>query len=329
MKQSLLSRLLILVVVLFSMAAPCFQSISSAKEENWREYEEHGDEAKTAGEWSKAEAAYRMAMGLINNTHQMDIRVAELSTKLGEMFIEKMDLKSAEGAFRRALSIYQWNLGPDDVKVADTLDRVAGSLQNQENGFALTGPLYFRSLAIREKVLGPDHPDVADSLQRVGLALYFENGRLPTAIPLLERALNIREKTSGHEHLSVATILSTLAFIYDLHNARDSAIPLYEEALSIQEKILGPDAPEVLQSLYNLGMAYRLEHAYEKAGDVFERRLKAVEGKFGPDDPEVVSTLELYDSVLREAGKEEDAKVLSDRVQQIRARAKGQTPPKN
>jgi hypothetical protein len=101
----------------------------------------------------------------------------------------------------------------------------------------------------------------------------------------LERALNIREKTSGHETLSVATILSTLAFIYDLHNARDRAIPLYEEALRIREKILGPDAPEVLQSLSNLVYAYLLEHAYERQG-IFERRLKAVEGKFGPDDPE-------------------------------------------
>jgi tetratricopeptide (TPR) repeat protein len=289
------------------------------------EYEEHGDQAKAAGEWSKAEEAYRKALGVVDITHRMDNRVAELSTKLGEICIEKKDLKSAEGAFRRALSIYQWNLGPDDLKVADTLDRIAVSLQNQEDGFALTGPLYFRSLAIREKALGPDHPDVADSLHRVGLALYFENGRLPAAIPLLERALNIREKTSGHEHLSVATILSSLAFIYDLHNVRDRAIPLYEEALRIREKILGPNAPEVLQSLSNLGDAYELEHAYEKEGGVLERRLRAVEARFGPDDPEVISVLERYGSVLAQAGREEEARALNDRVQQIRARAEGQT----
>lgn len=289
------------------------------------EYEEHGDQAKAAGEWSKAEEAYNKALGVVDTTQRMDNRVAELSTKLGEMLIKKKDLKSAEGAFRHALSIYQWNLGADDLKVADTLDRVAVSLQNQEDGFALTGPLYFRSLAIREKALGPDHPDVADSLQRVGLALYFENGRLPTAIPLLERALSIREKTSGHEHLSVATILSTLAFIYDLHNARDRAIPLYEEALRIREKLLGPNAPEVLQSLSNLGDAYELEHAYEKEEGVLERRLRAVEAGFGPDDPEVISVLERYSSVLAQAGREEEAKALNDRVRKIRARAEGQT----
>jgi tetratricopeptide (TPR) repeat protein len=150
---------------------------------------------------------------------------------------------------------------------------------------------------------------------------------LPIALPLFKRALKIREKAFGHNHLAVANSLSTMAFVYNLHNNRATAIPLYQEALEIREKLLGPDAPEVLETLYNLGSAYTIEREYGKAEVLNKRRLKSLEAKLGPDDLEVASALETYAFTLLNAGKEEQAKALMDRAQRIRDKAKTRTPP--
>jgi tetratricopeptide (TPR) repeat protein len=145
-------------------------------------------------------------------------------------------------------------------------------------------------------------------LHNVGINLYFKNGRLPLALPLIKRSLEIRQKAYGYDHPSVADSLSTMAFVYDLHNDRRKAIPLYEQALEIREKLLGPEAPEVLQTLYNLDSAYKLERQYTKAEITSKRRLAALEKTVGTADPEVARALGDYASVLGELGRDEEAK---------------------
>lgn len=306
-------------------------SVASAEEKSWQGYERLGDEAKQNSSWPRAEEAYEKAIDSMDKaaSQRPDNDTAALLNKLGEVRFRRKNFKNAEAAYRRALSIYDWNLGPDDPKVADTLDLLGTSFLNQENGRALAGPLYYRALAIREKAFGPDHPKVAESLQKVGLSLYFDNGRLPIALPLFKRALKIREKAFGHDHLDVADSLSTMAFVYDLHNARAKAIPLYEKALEIREKLLGPDASEVVQTLSSLGSAYNIEREYGKAEAVEKRRLKSLEAKLGPDDPEMASALEAYAFTLVNAGKEEQAKALRDRAHKIRDKTTTRTPPQN
>lgn len=323
------SRIKVIVLLFWTMLA--ISGVSIAEEISWQGYERLGDEAKQNNRWLQAEEAYEKAIDLKDKatSERPDNDTASLLNKLGEMRFRRKNFKDAEAAYRRALGIYDWNLGPDDPSVADTLDLLGTSFLNQEDGRALAGPLYYRALAIREKALGPDHPKVAESLHKVGLSLYFDNGRLLNALPLFQRALKIREKAFGHNHLEVADTLSTMAFVYDLHNARDRAIPLYQSALEIQEKLLGPDAPEVLQTLYSLGSAYNIEREYAKAETVQKRRLTSLEAKLGPDHLEVASALDSYAFTLSNAGKEDRAQALRERAQKLRDKAKTRTLPKN
>ena len=316
-----------LALVLLAATTLSAFDVSRADNESWRKYEALGNEARQTGDFARAEESYANALELIGQSQQISNDTATLLNKIGEIHFRKKDYKKAEAAYRRALSIFEWNKGPDDHTVAETLDLLATSFLNQVNGKAVAGALYYRALAIREKALGPEHPLVADSLHNVGLTLYFDQGRLPTAIPLFRRALAIREKAFGHSHLKVAESLSSLAFVYDLHGSYKDAASLYEEALEIRETNLGPDAPEVLQTLYNLGMAYRLQGEYGKAETINKRRLMSLERKLGPDHPEVAAALEIYASTLRNAGREEEAKILHERAEQIRAKAKGRTVP--
>jgi tetratricopeptide (TPR) repeat protein len=192
------------VILLLSWAMLGLSGVTRAEETSWQGYERLGDEAKQVSNWSQAEEAYQKAIDSLDKAflHIPNNDTAALLNKFGEVLYERKGFKNAEAAYRRALSIYNWNLGPDDPKVATTLDLLGTSFRNQENGYDLAGPLYYRALAIREKAFGPDHPEVAESLELVGLSLYFSNGRLQPRY----RCLSVRWQ-SETKHLATTTSL--------------------------------------------------------------------------------------------------------------------------
>ena len=198
-----------------------------------------------------------MAVGLLERAldKEDNLDLAALFNKLGATRFKENDFVGAETVFRSALTIYTSMLGSEDIRVANTLDLVAGALFEQQQGRALAGPLFFRAWVIREGVLGPDHPAIADSLHHMAVSLYSDN--LSLAIPLFIRSRKIRENVFGHDHPLVANSLNAMAQLYEMHNRRDLAIPLYQDALAIREKVFGLNASETLQVRSSLEMAHR------------------------------------------------------------------------
>jgi transcriptional regulator with XRE-family HTH domain/tetratricopeptide (TPR) repeat protein len=88
----------------------------------------------------------------------------------------------AESLYRRALRIWEQELGPEHPDVADLLSNLA-KLYDDQDKCSEAEPLYQRALRIWEQELGPEHPDVAYSLN--GLAnLYYTQGKYAEAEPL-------------------------------------------------------------------------------------------------------------------------------------------------
>ena len=243
--------------LLLPLTTLCIELLASADDIGWSGYEAQGDHARSVGKWSEAEKDYAMAVGLLERVPGMEnnLDLAALLDKLGATRFKQNDFAGAEAVFRLALTIYTSKLGSEDLRVADTLDLVAGALFEQRQGRALAGPLFFRAWVIRDKTLRPDHPAIADSLHHMAVSLYSDN--LTLAISLFDRSREIREKVFGHNHPLVANSLNAMAQLYELHNRRDLAIPLYQDALNIQETAFGPNASETLQARHNLDMAYR------------------------------------------------------------------------
>src|SRR5947207_12692806 len=69
----------------------------------------------------------------------------------------------AEPLYRRALEIYEQQLGPIHPYTAQSLNNLA-YLYNAQGKYAEAEPLYRRAISIREQQLGPIHPDTAKSL---------------------------------------------------------------------------------------------------------------------------------------------------------------------
>ena len=125
----------------------------------------------------------------------------------------------AQGNFGEALTQTKAALeaakvfGPDDIRLATTLNVLANVYFNQGN-YAEAEPLYKRSLAIREKAIGPGLGQLVVALSLNNLAeLYLIQGKYAEAEPLYKRSLAIEEKQLGPEDLNVAQILENYAVV--------------------------------------------------------------------------------------------------------------------
>ena len=97
--------------------------------------------------------------------------------------------------YERALEIREFAFGRESVKVAETLNNMAG-LQTAKGSLGRAEKLYKRSLTMREKLLGTQDPNVALVLNNLG-ELYRIQKKYEIALPLFRRSLKIYEKQPG------------------------------------------------------------------------------------------------------------------------------------
>lgn len=263
-----------------------------------------------------------------------------------------------ETLVKQALSIREKALGPDHPDVAQSLNALADSY-NEQGRYIEAEPLFRRALAIREKALGPDHRDVAESLNGLAenfgyrgryaeseplyrraldirekvlgpnhsdvaqtlndlAADYYEQGQYSDAEPLIQRALEIRKKAFGADHTKYAESLNDLAEIYDVQGRYAIAEPMYREALEIEEKAFGPNHTDVALTLNDLALNYTARHRYAEAEPLFKRARAIREKILGPDDIDVAETLNDLADSYNEQGRYSDAEPLFRRALAIR-----------
>ena len=214
--------------------------------------------------------------------------------------------------------------GEQDARLATSLKNLAVLYQAQFK-FEQAELLVKQTLAIDEKTLGPEHPDMATAVHNLAV-LYRYQGKYAEAEPLFKRALAIQEKALGPENQAVATSLVSLANFYRDQGKYAKAEAHYQRALPIYEKALGPEHPEVAGILASQALLYSIQGKYAEAEPLFKRALPIFEKALGPE--QVAASLELYADVLREMGRDEEAKKLEARAQAIRAKHAQENPPK-
>jgi len=270
------------------------------------------------------------------------VRVLELAeSKLGlehpdlaEPLSDLAELYEAQGAFEKALPLYQRALaitekafGVEHPSTVAPLDNLA-HLYKEQGTYEKALPLYQRALAIREKALGPDHPATASSLNQLA-ALHELRGAYEEALPLCQRALAITEKTLGPRHPGTASSLNNLAGLYRSQGAYEKALPLYQRALAIREGVLGPAHPDTATSLNNLADLYREQGAYDKALPLYQRALAIFEKALivAPDYPSSATLLNNLAELYREQGAYDKALPLYQFALAIREKALGPDHP--
>jgi tetratricopeptide (TPR) repeat protein len=118
----------------------------------------------------------------------------------------------AEALLNRALSIRQEQLGPDDPKVAEVIERL-GALSFNRGKYADAEALFRKAFDIDVRALGEKNVVVAYVMGDIGAALR-EQGRYAEAQTIVERSVTLRRELLAPNDLSLAGGLNNLGRIY-------------------------------------------------------------------------------------------------------------------
>jgi tetratricopeptide (TPR) repeat protein len=262
-------------------------------------------------------------LALVGLAEDMGLRHASLLINLSEIHDEAGDHDEAIASSRRALSLHEDVLGPDDPLVALAMHRLAISYTRVGN-YGEAVALFERALAIHERTLGPDHPEVGNVLQPLTIA-YFETGRYDEALAVGQRSLAISEQAFGPDHGNVSNILGALGMIHSGTGDQRRARSYYERALEIRERSLGRDHPHVGLALNNIAGTYIRAGDYARALPFVERARSIFEHKLGPEHPDVANALTTLGVIHHRTGAHDQSIALHERALSIREKSLGPT----
>ncbi|HSG06884.1 MAG TPA: serine/threonine-protein kinase [Longimicrobiales bacterium] len=209
---------------------------------------------------------------------------------------------------QRALVLREASLTPDDLEVAESLQRL-GNLQRDRGDLEASEVNLGKALIIQEAKLGPDADEVGHTLLSLGSTI-LARGRPAEAEPLLTRALAMEERVLGSEHEKVAAVVQELGTVAYYLGEYPKASQYWARAISIRERQLGPDHPEIASALNNLGGVYYLEGRYDEALRSYEQARAIWAKALEPDHPRFGVVLTNIGETYVALGRLDDAEAL-------------------
>ena len=228
-------------------------------------------------------------------TGQPELQV-QLLTSMGRTYRRLAEYATAERLLEQALTIGERVFGPEDVRVALTVDYL-GVVLADRGDYAGASRQLERALSIRRKQLGPQHEDVAVTLAELG-RVYQDEGLNQRAEPLHREALAIRRKVLGSEHRETAVSLSDLASVLRLNGNLDDAETLLKQCLDLNRKTRGEDHPNTSTTLHDLALITATRGENRSAETLFRRVLATERATLGDRHPVVATTLNALSHVL-------------------------------
>jgi serine/threonine-protein kinase len=176
---------------------------------------------------------------------------AEMFTVIGRTYEHLGIRDQALPALEKALEIGRRALGPEHVRIAQSLNDL-GVLQHELGNLKAAEPLLAESLAMRRRLLGSQHQDVAVTLVEWS-RLLKDLGRAAESEAPTREALAIRKALFGDEHRETATSKNELALLLWDKGDLAAAEPLFRENVATSERVLGRDHANVASAKATLG----------------------------------------------------------------------------
>jgi serine/threonine protein kinase/Tfp pilus assembly protein PilF len=233
---------------------------------------------------------------------------AEMLTVIGRVYSRLGLHAKAQPLLEEALALGRSALGPEHVRVAQSLNDLGVLLRDRGN-IAAAQPLLEECLAMRRRLLGSEHKDVAITLVELGRVLK-DRGLNGPAEPLLRESLAIRRKIFGEEHRETATSKAELGLLLWERGDLDGAETLFRENLATTESVLGPGHSNVAAAKNSLALVIdaRGDHA---AAERLVREAIAIQRKaVGENHPAYAQALNNLSTPVFEQGRVEEAHAL-------------------
>ena len=245
----------------------------------------------------------------------LQLEGASLLGRAGWYLYDRGQYGEAELLYRRAMIIFERQLGTDHPSTTSSMNNLAVLYKNQGK-HTQAELLYKQALAIDIKTYGAEHLGVATDLNNLA-SLYHTQGKYTEAEPLYQRALAICEQKLGVSHPSIASCLNNLAELYRAQGKYSEAKLLLKRALAIYEQELESGHPSIAMSLNNLASLHHAQGEHTEAELLYQRALVICEQELGASHPSTAMSLNNLASLYHAQGKYAEAEPLYQRTLEI------------
>jgi tetratricopeptide (TPR) repeat protein len=249
-----------------------------------------------------------------------------LLNQVGQYWYRLAEWSRSEPLLRRAVKVFQENLGGEHPNFGSALNNLALLLQ-ATNRMVEAESLMRRALAIGEASYGQEHREVANALNNLAEILKVTN-RLTEAEPFYRRALAIDEASYGPKHPKVARDLNNLAELLKVTNRPVEAEPLMRRAVGIFESSIGSEHPDFGVALSTLATLLHATNKFAEGESLMRQALRIHETSYGPNHTAVATDLNNLAEFLKCTNRLVEAEPLMRRALAIDEESYGPDHPK-
>jgi tetratricopeptide (TPR) repeat protein len=244
---------------------------------------------------------------------------ARLRAAVAKVYGDMGQFRVACDLQQSVLDVQRRELGVDDPVTLETLNLVAGLLQDQ-GMLAEAETRYLDLLERRRRVLGPDHADTIGALGNLG-GLYVAQRRPKDAEPYLRDALDAARRVLDDDDPDIFGYLNNYggALIQDGRHAEAEAC--YRDAIARFRRAHGDSDPGALSALVNLGTALRAQGKHSESEACFREALERRRHALGEEHPDTLFVAWQLGRSLREQDRFREEVELLARAEPVARRA--------
>ena len=230
---------------------------------------------------------------------------AEIFTIMGRIYRRLGMYDTAQHLLQRALASGRAALGPEHVRVAQTLNDLGG-LAAEKGDYQTAVASLESALRIRRTIHGPEHTEVANTLAELG-RVYQDHGFNGRAEALHREAWAVRRKVLGDAHRETAVSLSDVASVLRLNGDLAGAESLLRQCLALTIKNRGERHPVTATTLHDVALVTAARGDRASAESLFRTVMEHHRKALGDRHPLVAVTLNSLAHVLREQRRYDEA----------------------
>jgi tetratricopeptide (TPR) repeat protein len=261
----------------------------------------------------------------VQNFGRFDVRCANITAALGDLYDENREYKQALRLHRDAVSVYSAKLGDNHKTTLGAKCRLGQVLENAGEYEDAVGT-FFYVMSMAKALRGDKHPEVADMMTRIASTLR-KKGNYELGIKTLKRALKIYRETLGDSDPNVSSTVDLIASLYVTIGDFTKASTILEEVVKLKAATMGMSSKAVAASLSELATCYECAEQYSKAMKNLKKAYKIYAEVGGESGERAILTLERIALIYQATGQFKKAAIAYLGVLRGRKRALGDNHP--
>lgn len=230
---------------------------------------------------------------------------AAVRNEVASIYYNLSAFEKAADHFRRALELWEANLGPDHpdtLKAVNNLGQSVAHLGRNEEAEAL----YRRAVDGRLRVLGEENRYTLASMNNLGNLLRW-TGRLEEAESLLRRTLELQRRVHGETHKHTLITLANLGTLLATRGKGEEAVRLYRRAYEASRETLGEDHVSTLVMGSRLATGLHRVGRLDEAARLQEQVVESLAKTLGPGHRDTIVARQVLARILKSQGRREAA----------------------